>query len=295
MFNSATALLKGIQGKFQNALDAAPQTELEKVAFQAPSEELFESFWIPGTTPAIQKLVDRLDFGSMQDFELKVFNDDFGAGFKVDKNVLNDSKKYLSGGVELHIRGMLEKYKSFNSKIMASALVANGTAFDGTAFFATSRPNLLTGGNVIDNLYTGTGTTQAQITADFEGALAKMLGFRDSNDDALNAGAKPAVIIPIHLLPIFRKILVSQYFAGGVDNLNQNAAEIIVNWSQAATDNDWYIANLASALPPFIITNREQPVWDVDDPKFGKWINYGYTFRKGIGYGNPISIIKINN
>lgn len=295
IYNSANALLKGIDGRFKNALATMPQTELEKMATIIPSQSDKEIFWIPSSLPGIHEWNDKIVFKSMQDFAYEIRNKDYASGIAVDRNVLNDSNKEMPGAVQMQIDSAIDRYKGFNSKLMSDALDANGNAFDGTAFFADSRPNIDTGGNTIDNLYSGTGVTQALLTADFEGALNQLLSFRDKNDELYNAEANPAVIIPLHLLPAFRKILLSQYFAGGVDNLNLNAATIIVNNRQTASNNDWYIANLTPALKAFLITDRDQPKWNVNDKWDEKFIGYGYTFRKGIGYGNPMSIIKINN
>ena len=305
MYNSATALLKGIKTNFIGLMKNEPEPMWKDSINEVTSDSDKETYFLPLTLPGIKEWIDNITFGEMTDDSLEVRNKDWDSGVVVDRNTLSDSKKTLGGQLELWIKGLTSHYKGFPDDLIQLLLEANGNAFDATAFFATSRPNLDTGSNTINNLYTGTATsatsyTLAQLTADFAGAKTTLLGFKDKNNTPFNKGAKLELWVPAHFHDIANQLLSARaemVYNGSaqISNIYAGAAEVKINYNQAATDGDLYLVNKAATYKPFIIQNREGVKWNYKDDSEFKGLKYWFTFRMGYALFNPMSIVKINN
>jgi phage major head subunit gpT-like protein len=304
MYNSAKALLKGIKANFSQMMRNAPMPAFDFAITRVKSNSDKEQYWIPETLPAIKEWIDQRHFGEFGDEYLEVTNVDWDNGLRVNRNTLDDSREYLGGNVEAWLKMLVDTYKDFPDELCQAILDANTACFDGTALFSTSRANIDTGSNTINNLLTGTSSSTyslAEFETDFIAAKQKLLGFRDKNNRAFNKGAKLAVLVPQHLEDTAHKLLDSraQRIYDGTsekDNLYAGDAEVIVNWEQnTTTDNDWYLINQGASFKPFLIQDRTSPNWEVFDDSRFKYIDYGFDFRMGYAPLNPFSIVKTNN
>jgi phage major head subunit gpT-like protein len=300
MYNSPIVLLKGIQAKFLRGLATSAPSMLAPIIEDATSDSNKEQYVLFNHFGIIKEWLDEIDFSHIQDFEYEIKNKDWQNGFKVDRNTLEDSKKTLGNDVEREINFSLNSWSNFPDKIITELLEAGetGLAFDKIAFFiaGSGRPALQQTGTTIQNLVTGTGTTVAQITADFASATTALRGFKAKNGDPFNANPKWVVIIPPQLEWSFKTIRNSVDIGGsGVTNVYKDSFEIIVNDYLTAGVNDWYVVNTNAPMKPFIFQKRTQPVFDMTDNKEKKFIKYFSTARMNGGYGNPLSIAKVNN
>lgn len=303
MYNSALAVYKGIRTEFSQGLQNAPESVYDPMIDRVKSDSNKENYWIPVTVPKIKAWLDQRHFSNMSDKKLEIYNEDWDDGIRVDRNTLSDSKKTLGGNLEKWIKGMVDTYKDFPDELCQVLLTANSNAFDGTAMFATSRGNLDTGSNTINNLLTGTSSSTystAEFEADYKSAKTALLGLRDKHNRAFNKNPKLAVFVPQHMEDQAKVLLADRqeliYVSSVQSNLYAGDAQVIINWEQTTTtDNDWYLVNLNATWRPFIIQDREGPKWEFEDNWKAKYIDYGYSFRMGFGFGNPMSIVKINN
>jgi len=295
MYNSPNAVLKGIKALFAKTLQGMQLSEVKKVMENVLSDGAYEDYWIPGNANRIREWIDSIVYSDGKDYKFQIYNKDFGGGFKLKRTTLEDSRKYLGGNVENWVRGLAREWVSLPDEFVGILLEKNGNAFDGTPFFANNR-NLDTGSNTIDNIVSGTGTTQAQILADFDNAYNQLVSFKDKNNKPFNKNPKLAVIVPAHLTLTFKKI-----FSGEIKQLSSSTniyagmVEILTNYYQSNSSDDWYLVNLNSSMKPFILQERQKPTWDMKDEKDNVNIKYFTTGRYGYGYGNPLSIIKIDN
>jgi phage major head subunit gpT-like protein len=300
MYNNPIVLLKGIKGEFWKLMQTDPNSTFTPFIFRTKSNSNKEDYWIPESMPAIKEWIDMIGYSDVKDQYLEVLNKDWENSLLVDRNTLDDSKVNLGGNVEMWIKSLANTYQDFPDELCQALLAANSNAFDGTAFFANSRTNIDTGSNTIDNLYSGTGTTFAQVEADYIGAKKQLEGFRDKNDRAFNKGSQLAVFCPKHMEDTFQKLLNnrSEIIHDGTSvktNIYAGTAEIVVNWEQGSSDNDWYLINKKASFPPFLIQDRQSPDWNLKDEKDSKMLKYFFTFRMGYSFLNPMSTIKIDN
>ena len=304
MYNSAKALLKGIKANFSQMMRNAPTPAFTQLITRVKSNSDKEQYWLPETLPAIKEWIDQRHFGDFADKYFEIANKDYDNGLRVDRNTLDDSREYLGGNVEAWLKMLVDTYQDFPDELCQLILSANSACFDATAMFATTRPNIDTGTNTINNLLTGTSSSTyslAEFEADYVSAKTALLGLRDKNNRAFNKGAKLGILVPQHMQDTAQKLLDARairIYNGSAekDNLYAGDAEVIVNWEQnTTTDNDWYLINLNAPFKPFLIQDRKAPNWEVWDDMRSKYIDYGFDFRIGYGPLSPFAIVKTNN
>lgn len=299
MYNSAIAVLKGIRGEFGKQLRATEESVIKAFTTFVTSDSNDEDYIFFDTMPQIKEWLDDISEEDFADFLYTIPNKDFAYSIFVYRNTLKDSKKTLGGGIEQQIKSSTKAWVDFPDEQINDLLEANGNAFDGTAMFANTRPKLQ-GTNAIDNLYTGTSGgpyTLAQVEADLKGAKTMLLGLRDRNSKPFNRGAKLVAYVPSHLEDWFLTLKNSKqiYVSGTKDNILLNTFDIIINYEQSGSVDDWYLVNTNAPVTPFIYQTRESAGWDVEDIKTKKKIRYFSTARNGAGYGNPMAIVKVDN
>lgn len=303
MYNSANALLKGIKADFSQLMNVAPEPIFDPFINRVKSNSDNEKYWIPESLPGIKEWLDQRHFADFSDNALTVYNKEWDDGITVNRFTLDDSREYLGGNLENWIKLLVNQYKDFPDELCQNLLTANSVAFDNTAFFATTRPNIDTGDNTINNLINGTSSSTyslSEFEADFKSSKAKLLAFRDKNNRVFNKRPKLVAFVPPHLEDVAKTLLDARqetiYVSGTQSNLYAGQAEVIVNPEQVSeTDNDWYLVNIANPFKPFVIQDREGVVWDVWDDNLNKDIKYGFYFRMGYNFLNPFAIVKVNN
>lgn len=298
MYNSPAVLLKGIQARFLRGLATVKASMMKPFFEETKSDSNKETYVLFNHFGVIKEWLDEIDFSFLEDFDYDIKNRDWQNGFLVDRNTLEDSKKTLGNDVEREINFSLDSWVNFPDKLITELLVAGetGLAFDKTAFFAASRPKLQYKGTTIKNLYSGTGTSVAQVTADFAGATKDMRAFKAKNGDPFNANPKFVVICPSQLEWVFKTLRNSVDIGGsGVTNIYKDTFDIVVDDYLDVASNDWFLVNANSPMKPFIYQKRSEPKFDMKDEKDKKFVKYFSTARMNAGYGNPVAIIKVNN
>lgn len=303
MYNSAKALLKGIKAEFGQLMAIAPESVYDPFINRTKSNSNEEEYWVPESLPNIREWLDQRHFTDFKDESLKVINKDWNNGIRVNRNTLDDSREYLGGNLENWIKMLVDTYKDFPDELCQTLLTANSAAFDATAFFATSRTNLDTGSNTINNLITGTSSSTyslAEFEADYKSAKSALLGMRDKHNRPFNKNAKLAVFVPTHMEDVAKVLLAERqdliYVSSVQSNLYAGDAQVIVNYEQtSSTDNDWYLINMGATFKPFVIQDRKGPEWEYWDDTKVKYIDYGFYFRMGYNFLNPMAAVKVNN
>lgn len=299
MYNSAAVLLKGIKTDFANRLSGSKQSAVRAFTYFSTSASDKEEYLFFDAVGKIKEWLGKMSSDEIKAFDYEIKNKDWYQRVQEERNKLSDARTILGGALEMQISSMSENWINFPDRMVNDLLTANGNAFDGTAFFATDRPNLK-GDSAIDNLVTGTGTTLTQIKADLISARTKLLGYVDKSGNPFNANAQLVVYIPSHLLGSFEKLMKNgQTMTGNAgaleDNELQGTFSIVVNYFQPITNNDWYLVNTAASIPAFVYQVRQAPTWDIEDVKSDKNVYYFTTARSNAGYGNPTAICKVNN
>jgi phage major head subunit gpT-like protein len=303
MYNSAKALLKGIKAEFSQLMVVKPEPVYAPFINYVKSNSDEEKYWLPEALPKIKEWTDQRHFTDMSDEYLTVKNKSWDNGIRVDRDTLEDSREYLGGNLENWIKMLVDTYKDFPDELGQALLTANSNAFDGTAMFATSRTYLDTGSNTINNLLTGTSSSTyslSEFEANYKSAKTALLNMRDKNNRPFNKNPKLVAFVPAHMQDI-AKVLLSErqdliYVSSLQSNLYAGDAQVVVNYEQTTTtDNDWYLININNTFKPFVIQERKGPEWEYWDDTRNKYIDYGFYFRLGYNFLNPLSIVKVNN
>lgn len=297
MYNSAKALLKGLQTQFAQTLANKQESVIKPFTDMVKSSSDKETYFLFDVLPGVREWVDEINLKDFNDFKYEIANKDWQNGTRVDRNTLSDSKVSLGSNLEMWVRMLSEEWTYLPDDIINDLLVANGAAFDGTAFFSNTRPNIQ-GTVAIDNLLTGTGTTLAQVNADLTSARTALRGFKDGNGKPFNRNLDLTIYAPAQLETTFKTLQNSELVdvgGGALTNIQKGTFNLVINDVQATTNNDWYAFNTGASFKPFIWQDRETPKFKTKDDDFKKYIDYAVTGRANAGYGNPMASVKVDN
>jgi phage major head subunit gpT-like protein len=295
MINSSSIYLKGIKTEFAKQLAIQENSKMETMCFVNTDKVKYNDYLLLDSMPEIYEWVDSRSGGKVKTYELRVDNKPYQTKILENRRTLEYGVENLSGSVMNQLNGSVQRWAGHIDKLVVNALVANGTTFDGSAFFANSHN--IDGSTAIDNLYTGTGTTLAQVTADYDGASSALKGFVDKNGEPFNEFTKLVVICPHTLENTFKTLKNSTMIetAGGAAKSNIYANDFEIISSTRLTGNDWYIANMGAFFPPFILQKSLAPKWVLKDDEEDIYVKFLADADFGLAYGNFTAIIKIDN
>ena len=307
---TSNAVLKGIKATWIDLLkpqDFGSNVRLFTQFMNSQSNE--EYYYISKTTPGIKRLLDEVNFGEVGDFKLTVENYDYYNAIMEDRNRIEDSKDYMTNSIEMKLRSIAGEVNDYDDYIVCDALKRGSTeavsqlsleqvnCFDGKAFFSTTRN--IDGTTAMNNKYTQTGVTAATFEADYEGARAQLLNFKDANGRAFNKNPNLIVLVPPTLETVAKQILnTEQTLLSSTGTLKSNIyagdAKVVVNWAVAGTTQyRWYLINTAKQ-DAAILQNRQDAQWYEENDNKKKWIGFYYKFRKGVALLNPASVIRVS-
>jgi phage major head subunit gpT-like protein len=181
-----------------------------------------------------------------------------------------------------------------------------GTTFDGQNFFDTTHSYSTVAGTQ-DNIVTGTGTTAANIEADFLSAISRLDSFEyiQAPNAAYNRKLNSTtdqnllVLAPTELKGVFWQLQKDALTTAGKTNTLQKMFEIeTVRFSDA---NDWYLAVLDEPIfRPFLYQVEEFPKLDMPTEQDESVRNrqeyvYGAHGSYNVAYGSWWKIVKIKN
>ena len=297
MYNSAKAVEKGIKAEFAKALANRTESVIRAFTNMTNSNSDKEVYFLFDVLPQVRQWIDEINLKDFKDFRYEITNIPWQNGTRVDRDTLSDSKVSLGSDLEMWARMLADEWLYLPDDIINNLLVDNGLAFDDTAFFANSRPNL-EGTDTIDNLLSGSGTTLTQLDTDLTAIRTTLRSFKDKNGKPFNRNLRLGVYIPAQLEKNMRTLANSEIInisGAAVTNTQRGTFDIIVNDQQSVTNDDWYAMNLNATFKPFIWQDRESPTFKTKDDDFKKFIDYAVTGRGNAGYGNPTAIVKVDN
>lgn len=295
MYNSPIAVLKGIRTEFAKQLADMSGPMFKAFVQTVKGNGAYEDFRFKDTVGKITEWKANRTIEDFKDYLYTIRPKHWDHSISVDRDTLDDSRITLGGDIEKDVRESVQLWNAFADELIYNLLIDNGTAFDGSTFFGNSHN--IDGDNAIDNLYSGTGTTLAQVEADYAGAKKQLRGFRDKNNRPYNRNAKYIVLAPSQLEDKFLTLRNSQqvYISGSKTNVYANTFDLILNDWQGASDNDWYIINTNATVLPFAVVDRQRVNWKMVDDPLRKDVLFLSDARMQAGYGTFTSIIKIDN
>ena len=187
------------------------------------------------------------------------------------------------------------------NKLLIDALVS-GTSdlcYDGGAMFSNAHPARADEGGTQDNLLAGSGTTTAQLAADFAAAKSSMLKFKGENGEPVSGDGdiQLAVVCPPDLEKGFRETL-SGAIISNTSNVQAGAAELIVS-PRLVDANDWYLLRVDSTKS-LILQEREAIEFtalegNTDQGFLRDQYLFGVRARYSVGYGQFTAACKTVN
>lgn len=295
---------RGLRAEFATALQIALDPVAMDIFFRVNSTNSSEKYGWLQDTPIMQKFLDDKRQRGLLDFSLIVPNIPYEATIKVDKFDLRDDNV---GAAFTRTRDLTIRARMFPLKLGIDALINgdnttsdSGAAYDGTAFFDNTRTIGESG--TIDNILTGTGTTVAQIIADFRNAREAMVAFNDTAGEPFNEGLPQDLIVvcPAGLQGQFEE-LQNASFISQTENVLKNSFRLLVSPRLTTDDvNDWYLLNVAGSLGPLVLQERDPITFmamegDSDLGKSTRFFQYSVEWRGAVAYGHPQMGVKTTN
>jgi phage major head subunit gpT-like protein len=293
MINSPNLVLKGIKTEFAKQMAIQQSSKLENLAFISTDKSAYGEYLFFDSLPTIKEWIDKISGGKVKDYKLRIDNKPYATQILENRRTIEYGTDNLSANVMNQLNGSVERWSGFVDKLLVNLIEANGTTFDGSAFFANSHNIDAT----IDNLYSGTGTTLAQVTADYDGASTALKSYVDKNGEPFNEFSKLVVVCPVSMentfLTLKNSTMVETGAGAAKSNIYANTFDIIS--SPRLTGSDWYIFNMGSSMKPFILQKSKSPKWEMKDDIDDIWIRFNADADFGVGYGNFAAAIKIDN
>ena len=296
------SLFKGIKATFMTLMQTPTLNQYDPFVMTVNSQSNEESYWIPLAAGGVRKLLDTVQFKELTDRKMTIVNEDWYDSIREMRNNIRDSEEYLSGNVQMQINNVVSKWESNKVTTVDNLIGTNGNAFDGQAFFSTSnRTNIATALSTagVINQIAGAGTTTTLIMDDFGVAKTALIGFRDSNKQYFNDpnNLNLYVLAPYTLADSLHRILdpnmnIVYTTAGPVSNPYANLAKILI---YNTTTNNWILANANTPVKPWILQLRQEPIWDMEDDRKTKFVDFWYNARMGSGYGSPFGAVRMIN
>lgn len=215
---------------------------------------------------------------------------EYQGGFMYDKYL---SKHELWSLITRKNGELAERANNHSLSKLSEVIKANPTGYDGKALFANDHP---AGKTVNDNIYTGTGTSLAQITTDFYKVLSRFGAFRDDRGELLHQRTNGGILvyIPPDLHEQFDTLNKAQYIASGTNVIKEKFTIFIDN--DLVDANDWYISLTGALKKPLLMNTYMEATLEIyPEPKAPRFINVSAFRIYNIQPGDPTKIIKVTN
>ncbi len=292
----STILQQAFEIEMKAMLGKSRLTGVESLFMTAYAKTGVGSYAWLGDIPGVKQWLGSKLYGDLNKYTYSITNKRWYNGFNVHKDAFRrDELDSIRPRMQMLVAG-LEDWKA--EMIIEFLLAGTSTlAFDGKAFFSSSRTN--------DNLLEGTGTTLAQIKVDL--ATARKTAQRFVSDQGKYLRVVPDTIIcPVELEETFLQIKESAADPGGanagVANVQKRYIPNVIALPDLDDATDWYYATTQMPLKPFIfqgekLENGGDVLPVTDEGKLASDGVYGFSAEMygNAGYGFPELCLKIVN
>lgn len=283
--------LAGLMTTFFDAIKGAAPPWRDAVTLSPSGKSVEDYAWL-GDVPAMAEWKDELVPEGLREYSYTIRNKRFGVAQMVYTDDLNDDQY---GQTQVKIQALAPPARDFPGSLVSALRVGgeSGLAYDGTAFFSASRPEG-------SNLVTGTGTTTAQIEADFESALVLLRSVKTDKGRVFDrTNSRLVAVCGVALEQKLRRALTAPLVAAGGTNILAGLVSAI-EVDPYITGNSWYLEDRAPFVKGFIVQERE-PVeiantgTDSDQYVLHDRFVYRVKWRGNAGYGLWQHNVKIKN
>lgn len=227
-----------------------------------PSVNADENYPFMGGPPAFVELTDEVADIPASDANVNLINREFMLKMVFKKKDIEDDRR---GIIRRRISDIAAEISDQRRQLVLDAIVANGTGYDGAAFFADVHPARGQQTAAQDNSLAGTGTTTAAVSTDIASAIAALMGFRDERNRTINrAMQKMGVIAHPSMRRAVLEALGSELISN-TTNVGTQGIQWVPYFPGELTDtNDILVFNL-SRRKPFLLQERLAAELDEED------------------------------
>lgn len=285
MFNE-TAFVDGLKTNFAEAYgDATPIWS--RIAVEVKSDGKEEEYgWLGGLAGMREMFGERMP-QKLKNYDFSIKNREFEESVEVLESDIEDNRLKA---YEQSVRILGENFKLFPDDLVFQALNDGFTkvAYDGQNFFDTDHVQKNKAMTADEN-WSNKGTTELS-TSTFAAARLALETARTEKGKIVNKGEmKFLVVVPPNRRSIAEALFTKQYLAGGENNPDYQAAEILV--TNQVDSNKWFVIDVSSpTVRPIVWQNRKEVPFEQQgvgsrDHFMRKKIAFG-TYRRGnAGYG----------
>lgn len=297
IINNPALVLKQLNVLFAKQLQTNEQNEYLRYVENVESLNSSEDYLYFDAMPSVKEWLDKIDYQRFKSFNYTIKNKSWEFGSPIKREIIEDTKENgVLPQIEKFANEASRNWQDFPSQLVNDLIVSNGLAFDNTPFFANSRPEIQ-GANVLNNIVSGSGVTIDKIYNDLNSAIDRLYTFKAKNNKAYNRGAQVLVLVPAQLRSIIQTLKMAEKIdVGGIGtNALKDTFNFIINFDQAINDFDYYVINENATVKPFVYQIRKAPTFEIIDEIDSPYVKYFSTARANAGFGNPLSIVKVNN
>lgn len=245
---------RAIRGYLFQELETPPMDWVQNVAGPVlRSDQGSEKYVGVGNVQGLRKWVGQRFAQGLSTQEIEIFNDKYEDTLSVWGNEWRRDK---TGQVLQRIGEMRERYNYHWWKLVNQALVDNPTTYDGTALFATTHSDGVSGtlNNDIDLTAASTTVpTAAEMSTGILQMITAMQGFKDNQGEPINIGANSFTLIyPTVLHPQVVTALSSQFLAAAGNVMVSNPLNAILPATTITPVSNPY---LTSAVYMYLVRN----------------------------------------
>lgn len=274
---------------FEKAYEAT-ETWYQKLATDVPSTTRTTRYGWLAQSVNLREWVGARVAVNLSEHEYSITNKKFEGTIEVDRDHIEDDN--LGMYQTMLIPELAQAAKQHPDQLIAEALQANPTAFDGKALFANDHPCFDEAASTYDNL------DALALTADnFHTVYEKMVSFKGENGRPLKVAPK-TLFVPPQLRKAALTVVDAVLVGGGDSNVLKGWVDVVVIPELANEATTWYLADTSKALKPFLYQLRRAPEFisrdNLQDPKVFDQdkFTYGVSKRCAVGVTLPFLIAK---
>lgn len=212
-----------------------------------------ETYAAMGDVPALEAFDDSIPVKSMSDASVALANVERGVAFEVKKSLLEDDQ---TGILSTRVSEFVMERDDQLRRLAIAAVVANGTGYDGSAYFADAHA---ADGSAPaqDNNLAGSGVTTTLTADDIASAIARLLSFVDTGGRMIN---KNMGVVGVLAHPTMKRAIdeaTGSALISNTSNVSLGGFDYVRAYCAELTDtNDIYVFNLSRPLKPIIVQRR---------------------------------------
>jgi len=264
---------RGIRGLFaREFLTRQRKAKYTRFCTVIDSDKKSEKFNAISTLPQLAEVKDERVLAGFSEYSYELENKVYMTGIKVPRTLFEFDQ---TGQLRTLVQSMGARVANFPDKLSMTALGANGTCYDSSAFFATthdlgngtSQSNLLTG-NLTNALINGTTKANrddaiAAFQLDLVKAKAALLGFTDDRGEPWHEDAEPeGLVVVCHPnAEFFVRTALEATIISDTGNLTAKAVSGVITTNYTGPFKDsgdttrmgtWYLAKTDTPIQPML-------------------------------------------